>query len=94
VGDEHPDLAGVVTGLAVAGWSGTLADRYDDPAMAAAAGVVRAKSGTLAGVHALAGVVLTADGQLLAFALLANEAPDSIRTQLDRVVASLAACGC
>jgi D-alanyl-D-alanine carboxypeptidase/D-alanyl-D-alanine-endopeptidase (penicillin-binding protein 4) len=94
VGPDHPDLAGVVTGLAVAGWSGTLANRYDDDELAAAAGAVRAKSGTLAGVHALAGLVVTADGQLVAFALLANEAPDSVRKQLDRVVASLATCGC
>jgi serine-type D-Ala-D-Ala carboxypeptidase/endopeptidase (penicillin-binding protein 4) len=94
VDPAHPELAGVVTGLAVAGWSGTLADRYDDPALAPAVGTVRAKTGTLAGVHSLAGLVVTADGQLIAFSLLANEAPDSIRAALDRIAATLATCGC
>src|SRR3712207_8772294 len=42
-----------------------------DPATAP--GTVRAKTGTLAGVHALAGTVITADGRLLAFALLRSE---------------------
>jgi serine-type D-Ala-D-Ala carboxypeptidase/endopeptidase (penicillin-binding protein 4) len=94
VDPAHPELAGVVTGLAVAGWSGTLAGRYDDPELAPAVGAVRAKTGTLAGVHSLAGLVTTADGQLLAFAILANEAPDGIRAGLDRIVATLATCGC
>jgi D-alanyl-D-alanine carboxypeptidase/D-alanyl-D-alanine-endopeptidase (penicillin-binding protein 4) len=93
-GSAETQLAGVVTGLAVAGWSGTLADRYDDPELTPAAGAVRAKTGTLAGVHALAGLVVTADGGLLAFALLANDASDGIRKQLDRIVATLASCGC
>ena len=94
VDPAHPELAGLVTGLAVAGWSGTLADRFDDPEYAPAVGWVRAKTGTLAGVHTLAGLVTTADGQLLAFALLANEAPEEIRGDLDRIVAALAGCGC
>jgi D-alanyl-D-alanine carboxypeptidase/D-alanyl-D-alanine-endopeptidase (penicillin-binding protein 4) len=94
VDPAHADLTGVVTGLAVAGWSGTLADRYDEAELAPAAGAVRAKTGTLAGVHALAGLVTTAEGQLLAFALLANDAPDSIRGRLDLIVATLATCGC
>lgn len=94
VSPRHPELAGLVTGLAVAGWSGTLADRYGGAELAPAVGTVRAKTGTLAGVHSLAGLVVTADGQLLAFALLANDAPDSIRGQLDRIAATLASCGC
>jgi D-alanyl-D-alanine carboxypeptidase/D-alanyl-D-alanine-endopeptidase (penicillin-binding protein 4) len=89
------DLAGVLTGLAVAGWSGTLADRYrDDGAAEPGAGVVRAKTGTLSGVHTLAGLVVTADGRLLVFALLANDAPVDPRDQLDRIAAALAGCGC
>ncbi|MFS8521739.1 MAG: D-alanyl-D-alanine carboxypeptidase/D-alanyl-D-alanine-endopeptidase [Micromonosporaceae bacterium] len=92
----RPDLAGVVSGLPVAGWSGTLADRYrsPQPRTAAGAGVVRAKTGTLSGVSALAGVLVTADGRLLVFALLANGGPDGTADLLDEVAATLAGCGC
>src|SRR5690554_6215726 len=93
---ERPDLAGVVSGLPVAGWSGTLADRYrpPQPGTAAGAGVVRAKTGTLSGVSSLAGVLVTADGRLLVFALVANGAPDGTADLLDEVAATLAGCGC
>jgi serine-type D-Ala-D-Ala carboxypeptidase/endopeptidase (penicillin-binding protein 4) len=93
-GAEASRLGGVITGLAVAGWSGTLADRYDEPEFAPAVGVVRAKTGTLAGVHSLAGLVVTADGRLLAFALMANETPEGTHDRLDRIAAALAGCGC
>ncbi|GAB3317091.1 hypothetical protein GCM10027451_34630 [Geodermatophilus aquaeductus] len=86
----------VVSGLAVAGYDGTLADRGDaDPATAP--GAVRGKTGTLLGVHALAGTVVTADGRLLAYALVANGTiggggPEE--AALDAVAAALAGCGC
>jgi D-alanyl-D-alanine carboxypeptidase/D-alanyl-D-alanine-endopeptidase (penicillin-binding protein 4) len=92
---EPPALAGMLAGLAVAGWSGTLADRFgDDSGAEPGAGVVRAKTGTLAGVHTLAGLVVTADGRPLVFALLANDPPVDPRGQLDRIAATLAGCGC
>ena len=94
-------LAGVVAGLPVAGWSGTLSERYrtgaDDSAPAVGAGVVRAKTGTLYGVHALAGLVVTADGRWLAFAILADQVPvgdELARQHLDAIAAALAGCGC
>ena len=86
----------VVSGLAVAGYDGTLADRGDaDPA--SAPGAVRGKTGTLLGVHGLAGTVVTADGRLLAYALVANGTvggggPEE--AALDQIAAALAACGC
>jgi D-alanyl-D-alanine carboxypeptidase/D-alanyl-D-alanine-endopeptidase (penicillin-binding protein 4) len=92
--DAAPPLAGLAAGLPVAGWSGTLADRYDDPPERPGTGVVRAKTGTLAGVSTLAGLVVTADGRLLAFALLANEVTSDVRDGLDRIAATLATCGC
>ncbi len=101
---SDPALAGMFSGLPVAGWSGTLAERYrtsapdggDDEEVVAGpgAGVVRAKTGTLFGVTALSGLVVTADGRLLVFALLANDAPETTRNLLDRSAAVLAGCGC
>lgn len=98
-GPERPH-AGVFAALPVAGWSGTLADRYrspQPPQTGAGAGYVRAKTGSLAGVDALAGVVTTADGRVLGFALLADAVPvgaTTARVALDRIAATLAGCGC
>ncbi|MFF5178854.1 D-alanyl-D-alanine carboxypeptidase/D-alanyl-D-alanine-endopeptidase [Micromonospora sp. NPDC000316] len=95
---DHPELAGVFGGLPVGGWSGTLGDRYRGaPGTAAGAGAVRAKTGTLTGVHAIAGLVTTADGRLLTFAVLTDKVPggtDTAQPALDRIAAALAGCGC
>lgn len=92
-GPDHPELRSVVTGLPVAAFTGTLAERFDD---SAAAGLVRAKTGTLTGVSALAGVVVAADGVPYAFAVLADDVGDTTqaRAALDDVATALAACGC
>ena len=91
-------LAPVLTGLPVAGFDGTLARRYRTGPGAPAAGAVRAKTGTLNGVSALAGLVRTADGRLLAFDLTANGVPlganRRAETALDAFAAALAGCGC
>jgi D-alanyl-D-alanine carboxypeptidase/D-alanyl-D-alanine-endopeptidase (penicillin-binding protein 4) len=91
-----PALRGVLSGLPVAAYSGTLARRFgaaDD-----GAGRVRAKTGTLSGVSALSGVVLDTGGRQLAFAVVADGVPpggnDSAELALDRIGAALAACGC
>ncbi|MFF8102476.1 D-alanyl-D-alanine carboxypeptidase/D-alanyl-D-alanine-endopeptidase [Streptomyces sp. NPDC016640] len=88
----HPELRPALTGMPVAGFTGTLAGRYAD----GAAGVVRAKTGTLSGVNALAGTVVDRDGRLLAFAFLANGTGDPAAAQsaLDEAATALAACGC
>ncbi|WP_407663191.1 D-alanyl-D-alanine carboxypeptidase/D-alanyl-D-alanine endopeptidase [Micromonospora radicis] len=96
---DRPELGGIFGGLPVAGWSGTLRDRYGSaPGTAAGAGVVRAKTGTLTRVHAIAGVVMTAEGRLLTFAVLTDDVPPSgmepARVALDRIAAALATCGC
>ncbi|GAA2113203.1 D-alanyl-D-alanine carboxypeptidase/D-alanyl-D-alanine endopeptidase [Streptomyces synnematoformans] len=94
----HPELRPLLTGLPVAGFSGTLRDRYGDEAggAGAARGVVRAKTGTLTGVNSLAGTVVDADGRLLAFAFFTMGATDRAGAgqALDRMAAAVAGCGC
>ncbi|MEO3972290.1 D-alanyl-D-alanine carboxypeptidase/D-alanyl-D-alanine-endopeptidase [Streptomyces sp. CAU 1734] len=86
---DHPGLRPVLTGLPVAGFSGTLRDRY--PGSSPGAGLVRAKTGTLTGVNSLSGTVVASDGRLLAFAFLAGDTPsrDAAQSALDRLAASL-----
>ncbi|MES4889208.1 D-alanyl-D-alanine carboxypeptidase/D-alanyl-D-alanine-endopeptidase [Streptomyces sp. NPDC096012] len=88
----RPGLRPVLTGLPVAGFTGTLTHRYSD----GASGVVRAKTGTLTGVNTLAGTVVDTDGHLLAFAFLASGTTDPLQAQsaLDKAATALAACGC
>lgn len=92
----HPELRPVLTGLPVAGFTGTLRGRY--PSDATGTGVVRAKTGTLSNVNTLAGTVVDADGRLLAFAFLATETPlentDPAKKLLTDATSSLATCGC
>ena len=76
----------------MAGYDGTLFDRGDEET---APGTVRAKTGTLLGVHALAGTVVTRDGRLLAFAVVADgsASEEAAESALDAVASTLAGCG-
>ncbi|WP_425470932.1 D-alanyl-D-alanine carboxypeptidase/D-alanyl-D-alanine endopeptidase [Streptomyces armeniacus] len=91
---ERPKLRSVLTGLPIAGFSGTLDSRYADAARGA--GLVRAKTGTLTGVNTLAGSVVDADGRLLVFAFMTTGTTDRQGAQkaLDKLASSLANCGC
>ncbi|HEY5183563.1 MAG TPA: D-alanyl-D-alanine carboxypeptidase/D-alanyl-D-alanine-endopeptidase [Actinomycetes bacterium] len=95
---KHPELRPVLTGLPVAGFTGTLDDRFAGAATRSAAGVLRAKTGTLSSVGTLAGTVLDADGRLLGFAFLSSGftpgAALENRAALDRLAAAVAGCGC
>ncbi|MFF5567999.1 D-alanyl-D-alanine carboxypeptidase/D-alanyl-D-alanine-endopeptidase [Streptomyces sp. NPDC012623] len=90
---DHPELRPVLTGLPVARFTGTLRTRYADAP--SAAGLVRAKTGTLSGVNTLAGTAVDAGGRLLAFAFMAGstEAPDTAQAALDRLSAALVPAG-
>lgn len=96
ISPEHPELRPLLTGLPVAGFTGTLSERF--PATGSGAGAVRAKTGTLTGVSALAGTVRDAKGRVLVFAVLADEVPAGAtkraRAALDRFAGTLASCGC
>jgi D-alanyl-D-alanine carboxypeptidase/D-alanyl-D-alanine-endopeptidase (penicillin-binding protein 4) len=88
-------LRPLLVGLPVAGGTGTLADRYQGPAVTAGRGWVRAKTGTLTAVNSLAGTVLDVDGRLLVFALLSNGPDPSVaRPRLDGMATALRSCGC
>ncbi len=90
----HPELRPVVTGLPVAGFTGTLSGRYTDEK--AGAGTVRAKTGTLTGVNTLAGTVVDTDGRLLLFAFMTNNTtdPQAAQQALDHMATAVANCGC
>ncbi|WP_329169155.1 D-alanyl-D-alanine carboxypeptidase/D-alanyl-D-alanine-endopeptidase [Streptomyces sp. NBC_01267] len=90
----HPELRPVLTGLPIAGFTGTLDQRYTHSADAT--GLVRAKTGTLTGVNTLAGTVVDAQGRLLAFAFLASDtdSPTAAQSALDRLGTTVASCGC
>ncbi|WP_327268740.1 D-alanyl-D-alanine carboxypeptidase/D-alanyl-D-alanine-endopeptidase [Streptomyces sp. NBC_01218] len=86
----RPELRPVLTGLPVAGFSGTLDGRYGEKS--GGAGLVRAKTGTLTGVNALAGTVVDTRGRLLAFAFLTSgtTAPGDAEKALDALATALA----
>ncbi|WP_314178261.1 D-alanyl-D-alanine carboxypeptidase/D-alanyl-D-alanine endopeptidase [Streptomyces winkii] len=93
---DHAGLRPVLTGLPVAHFTGTLGSRYGDDKGKQGAGLVRAKTGTLTGVNALAGTVVDADGRMLVFAFMTSGAGDGKAAQgsLDDLAAALANCGC
>ena len=93
---SQPRLAPLVSGLPVAGFSGTLADRFGSGRRNPAAGIVRAKTGTLTGVASLAGLATVGEGptaRVVAFALLSDDVPATgtlaAREALDRIAAAL-----
>ena len=94
---EHPELRHVVTGMPVAGFTGSLTDRFDGP-VPQARGRVRAKTGTLTGVFALAGIAVGPDGAPMVFALMSDrirkpDTADALET-LDNAAAALGGCRC
>jgi D-alanyl-D-alanine carboxypeptidase/D-alanyl-D-alanine-endopeptidase (penicillin-binding protein 4) len=96
-----PALRGLLSGLPVAGVSGTLSkaegrflSRQSQPGV----GWVRAKTGSVDFTYALAGYVPDVDGRLLVFALNSNgvfsSGPNQTRPAQDAFAATLRACGC
>ncbi|MBK8468507.1 MAG: D-alanyl-D-alanine carboxypeptidase/D-alanyl-D-alanine-endopeptidase [Candidatus Phosphoribacter sp.] len=96
VSGRRPAFGDALRQLPIAGLSGTLAERFTSASEAPGAGLVRAKTGTLSGANALAGIVVTREGRLLVFALLQQGATGTLDTRaaLDRVAVTLASCGC
>jgi len=101
---QHAELVATrtqhITGLPVAGFSGTLAPGQSvfgnfGPA---ALGTVQAKTGNLTRVVSLAGIVSDASGRLLAFAFMADRLPGGQLVHaagvIDAMATALAGCGC
>lgn len=93
---RDPDLVPIAAGLAVGGFTGTLADRFDTASTRDGRGFVHAKTGTLTGVTALAGTVLDSEGRTLVFAMIDDKARSvgRARVTMDTVASTLALCGC
>jgi D-alanyl-D-alanine carboxypeptidase/D-alanyl-D-alanine-endopeptidase (penicillin-binding protein 4) len=94
---DHPELRPVLSGLPVAGFTGSLVERFVTRG-AAGRGLVRAKTGTLSGVSGLAGTVTDRQGSPMVFALLADriDLVDTLgaRAALDAATGALAGCRC
>ncbi|WP_101906435.1 D-alanyl-D-alanine carboxypeptidase/D-alanyl-D-alanine-endopeptidase, partial [Mycolicibacterium setense] len=94
-GNTEPAMRPLVDLLPIAGGSGTLSNRYLDTAAGRdAAGWLRAKTGSLTGTNALAGIVTDDSGRVLTFALISNNAGPTGRTAIDELAAVLRSCGC
>jgi serine-type D-Ala-D-Ala carboxypeptidase/endopeptidase (penicillin-binding protein 4) len=94
-GNDQPKLRPLLDVLPIAGGSGTLSNRYlDTDAGRAAAGYLRAKTGSLTGTNSLAGIVTDASGRVLTFAFISNNAGPTGRTAIDALAAVLRSCGC
>ena len=91
---DTPALRNLLTGLPVAGVSGSLTDRFQDDGSRAGAGWVRAKTGSLEVTYALAGYVPDVDGRILVFAFVSNGVGSGTRPALDALAAGLRGCGC
>ena len=94
-------LRAAITGMPVAGFSGTLAPgqsvfgSFGPPAL----GMVQAKTGNLNTVASLSGVTTDASGHVLAFAFMADQIAEgsqlaSAAGTIDAMATALARCGC
>jgi len=87
----------LLTGLPLAGVSGTLAenDRFTQPETKAGRGWVRAKTGSLNATYALVGYVPDTDGRILVFAFNSNGVTgNQSRYAQDALATALRLCGC
>lgn len=94
--DSNPRSSGLLADLPVSGFTGTLIERF--VGLDAALGTVRAKTGTLKGIHSLAGYAVDLDGRPVLFTVMTDDAdvdrPLEARAALDRVAAAIASCHC
>ena len=98
---QQDALRAAITGMPVAGFSGTLAPGqsvfggFGPPAL----GMVRAKTGNLGKVASLSGIATDASGHVLAFAFMADKIAKGSQLAtaagtIDAMATALARCGC
>jgi len=96
VAASTPRTSGLIADLPISGFTGTLVGRFAK--LRSSLGMVRAKTGTLTGVHSLAGYALDADGRPVVFAVMADRtskrAPMEAQAALDKVAAAITSCRC
>lgn len=95
LGAADSRAASVFESLPVAGYSGTLDDRFGTAEEGK--GVVRAKTGTLTGVSSLTGSLTTVDGRQVLFSIISNgftSAGEAVETAMDEISAAVSQCGC
>ncbi|WP_156664560.1 D-alanyl-D-alanine carboxypeptidase/D-alanyl-D-alanine-endopeptidase [Mycobacterium sp. 852002-51057_SCH5723018] len=94
-GPDQPALRALLDLLPIAGGSGTLADRFLDPATdRGPAGWLRAKTGSLTAINSLVGVLTDRTGRVLTFAFISNAAGPNGRNAMDALASRLWTCGC
>ncbi|OBI30399.1 D-alanyl-D-alanine carboxypeptidase [Mycobacterium sp. E1386] len=94
-GPDQPTLRALLDLLPIAAGSGTLADRFTDAASnQGPAGWLRAKTGSLTAINALAGVLTDRSGRVLTFAFISNAAGPNGRNAMDALASRLWSCGC
>lgn len=93
-GRADSNLRALLDLLPIAAGSGTLSNRFVDGDVLTSAGWLRAKTGSLTGTNALAGVVTDVDGRVLTFAFISNNAGPTGRLSLDALAGVLRTCGC
>jgi serine-type D-Ala-D-Ala carboxypeptidase/endopeptidase (penicillin-binding protein 4) len=99
LGAAGSQASSVFESLPVAGYSGTLHDRFGTAEEGK--GVVRGKTGTLTqptGVISLTGTLTTADGRQLIFSLISNGhaagSESAVETAMDEITTAVSQCGC
>lgn len=97
VAANEPALRAVIGGLPVAGFNGSATNRLAESDKEGL-GRVRAKTGTLTGVHGFAGVIDAVDGTVFTFVVFADrvkvEDTLAVRESIDDFSAALATCRC
>lgn len=97
VAGDPAELSILLTGLPLAGVSGTLKEnkRFTQPETIAGRGWVRAKTGSLDSTYALVGYVPDMDGRLLVFSLNSDAVVGNpTRYAQDAMATALRLCGC
>jgi serine-type D-Ala-D-Ala carboxypeptidase/endopeptidase (penicillin-binding protein 4) len=98
---DRPRYRALLAGLPVAGFSGTLSagESVFSGISGAALGSIRAKTGNLGTVAALAGLAYDKSGEVLVFAFMADQIPsagvlDDAANAIDAAASRLVGCGC